>query len=390
MICDYYLKLLLEPDDEDRIISFEEWERKNHKRLRGKSDKEKNIIWQQEEIVGKKKKEISISKDKDIHDFYPNSDDLQNLPQNSTLIKISFILKKPYTSKDEGEFHIIGDDYLFSWGNRKQLINYLKKKYGINLKYNYINVEDDQITFRKDDMFGIIFKEGIFAHLKINNEMKDSFIIEQKNSERKLYAFRIFENPIVKDKFTGLPMVRPSTWKGHLRFAADRVECEECEKKEIIKRIFGTESEDGKALKGRLYFFPTFFKEKEEKDVITPLDRTTRTPVSGRAPIPIEVMKPKSKGEFYLLYVPYPKGKDFKVKQVEEDLKFLAEVLRLMFYTYGFSAKKTSGFGVVEEKLNEGKIWINTPEGTKDADFHDLSELKDKITELFDKGDNNE
>ncbi|WP_198469555.1 RAMP superfamily CRISPR-associated protein, partial [Acetomicrobium sp. S15 = DSM 107314] len=33
----------------------------------------------------------------------------------------------------------------------------------------------------------------------------------------------IFENPIVRDKLTGLPMVRSSIWKGHLRFAAERV-----------------------------------------------------------------------------------------------------------------------------------------------------------------------
>jgi len=78
-----------------------------------------------------------------INIFYPEFEDLKELPKNSVLIKISFTLKKPYISKDEGEFHIIGD-----------IIN---------------------------------------------------------------------ENPIVRDRFTGLPMVKPSTWKGHLRFAAGKV-----------------------------------------------------------------------------------------------------------------------------------------------------------------------
>ncbi len=276
MIYDYYLKLVLEPGEEDSVVSFEEWKRKNQKRLQDKSEKEKSIIWQQEEIVGKKKKDIVLPKDRDIHDFYPKPMDLQNFPNGSVLIKISFTLKKPYLSKDEGEFHIINS--------------------------------------------------------------------------------RIFENPIVRDKFTGLPMVKPSTWKGHLRFAAGKVEWDAANNTEIIKRIFGSESKDEKALKGRLYFFPTFFEENDvKKDVITPLKRDTRTPARG--PIPIEVMKPGSKGEFYLLYMPYPKGRDFKEDQIKEDLEFLAEALKLMFYTYGFSAKKTSGFGVIK-RLEESDIEV--------------------------------
>ena len=244
------------------------------------------------------------------NDFYPNPKDLQYLPKNSILIKIKFTLKKPYTSKDEGEFHILNG--------------------------------------------------------------------------------RIFENPIVRDKFIGLPMVRPSTWKGHLRFAAEKVELEEIDKKKIIKRLFGSETGDENSLKGRLYFLPTFFENDAEKDVITPLDRRTRTPVKNKAPISLEVMKPGSKGEFYILYVPYPKGKDFKEEQIKEDLKFLAKALKLMFYTYGFSAKKTSGFGVIEEKLKDGKFWINALDGVKDESFSELNELENKITQIVEQGESNE
>jgi len=227
--------------------------------------------------IARNKKEIlnNVINDreaKNIRNFYPKPEDLQSLPEDSRLIKISFTLKKPYTSRDEGEFHII---------------------------------------------------DG-----------------------------KIFENPIVRDKFTGLPMVRPSTWKGHLRFAAGRVDeingkkLDERTRRDIVRRLFGSESDDENALKGRLYFFPTFFEEEAGRDVITPLKRDTRTPARG--PISLEVMKAKSKGEFYLLYIPYPKGENFKEEQIEEDLRFVAEALKQMFYTYGFSAKKTSGFGVVE------------------------------------------
>ncbi|MCD6442996.1 MAG: hypothetical protein J7L28_03425 [Thermotogae bacterium] len=282
MIHDYYLS-------DVQLKSFEEWnkergesfdERKKRK-WNEKSKEDKYKMWLEEifeKPLAQKKKGLQekLREEKDIHNFYPKAEDLKDLPKDSVFTKISFTLKKPYTSKDEGEFHII---------------------------------------------------DG-----------------------------RIFENPIVRDKFTGLPMVRPSTWKGHLRFAARMVEWDKENKDKIIRRLFGNESGDDNALKGRLYFFPTFFEDKPKRDVITPLKRDTRTPARG--PISIEVMKSEAKGEFHLLYIPYPKGKEFKEGEVEEDLKFLAEALKYMFYIYGFSAKKTSGFGVIEQlKKEDVHVW---------------------------------
>lgn len=294
MIHDYYLS-------DVQLKSFGEWNKEKEKsfderkkrKWREKSEEEKYKMWLEEVFekpLAQKKKGLreKLGGEKDIHNFYPKAEDLKYLPKNSVLIKISFTLKKPYTSKDEGEFHII---------------------------------------------------DG-----------------------------RIFENPIVRDKFTGLPMVRPSTWKGHLRFAAEKVEKVDDEnmnketRDRIIRRLFGSKPDDENALKGRLYFFPTFFEEEARRDVITPLKRDTRTPARG--PISLEVMKSKAKGEFHLLYIPYPKGKEFKEGEIKEDLKFLAEALKLMFYTYGFSAKKTSGFGVIES-LKEDDVDVH-PEDKKD------------------------
>jgi len=310
IIHDYYLELLDALEQNDKIMQFEEWKRRNGKRLRNISGREKDIflIWQKEEIIGKKKKEKRIQKhikeDKNPTCFYPIKEDLQNLPQNTTLIKILFNLKKPYTSKDEGEFHVID-------------------------------------------------------HMGDNNV--------------------IFENPIVRDKFTGLPMVRPSTWKGHLRFAAEKVDYKESRKKKIIIRLFGSEPEGESALKGRLYFFPTFFLEDAKKDIITPLKRDTRTPARGS--LPFEVIEPNrnKQGIFYLLYFPYPKDDRFNEEEIKEDLELLSAAIELMFYTYGFSAKKTSGFGVIEENLNEGKVWKNIEGGIYEFSFSNLENLSNQI-----------
>jgi len=248
-------------------------------------------------VVGQKKEKMlkKISEGKNFSQFYPSEHDLEYLPQNSVLIKIPFTLKKPYTSKDKDEFHIV----------------YMKKK------------------------------------------------------DKKA---KVFKYPIVRDKYTGLPVVRPAAWKGHLRFAAEMLEIneeDETEKKKIrkiIRRLFGSKPDENKALKGRLYFFPTFFKTEPARDVITPLQRSSRTPASG--PIDLEVIEPKNKGELYLLYFPYPKGEGYKEEEVEEDLKFLADALKLMLYTYGFSAKKTAGFGVVDP-IDEDKMEV-VPENFKE------------------------
>jgi len=190
-------------------------------------------------------------------------------------------------------------------------------------------------------------------------------------------------NPILRDRLLGCPMVAPSTWKGNLRFASGKVEGDN---KEIINRLFGPESDnDESARKGRLYFYPTFLIGKVEKDVITPLSRETRTPVKGKAPISMEVVPAGETGDFYLLYFPYPKDKDWKPKEIKEDMEFIARAMEIMFLEYGFSAKKTSGFGVIHKTFEDfslcwdGKNKENNIISGKVKNFEQLHEETAKI-----------
>lgn len=296
MTHDYFLNNFQNKKDKK---TFNKWDQDlQNNKLKDKKPEDKYKLWLEKQFIiplAREKNSTRNNIEKIIVDFYPQQQDLESLPPNSTLIKISFTLKKPYTSKDEGEFNVIDN--------------------------------------------------------------------------------KIFENPIVRDKFTGLPMVKPTTWKGHLRFAAERVEWDKERKKIIIKRLFGSEPEEKEnPLKGRLYFFPTFFDEEAEKEVITPLNRNTRTPVKG--PIPLEIVKEGTNGEFYLLYFPYPKGDNYQESQVDEDLEFLSKSLELMFYSYGFSAKKTSGFGVIE-RLKDDNVYVFP------------SKKKDKFSNLYKNLENN-
>lgn len=383
MIYDYYLSEIIENNN---IKSFDEW---NKEKLSKIKEDGKGLF----------------------KDFYLQEDDLEALAKNSVLIKISFILKKPYTSKDEGEFRIVKGSFAFSWKDKSKIEKFIRKTY-IKDKNNktdikVVNPSEDKIEIevrentnsnpehskQSNEEKSIkkieIIRKGNMALLKSGSKVDSLFLVEEDGGEVKLYNFKVFENPIVRDKFTGLPIVKPSTWKGHLRFAAEKVELEDKAKKsEIIRRLFGSEPEYGEPLKGRLHFFTTFFEEEAERDVITPLERKTRTPPRG--PINLEVMKPGKKGEFYILYFPYPRGKGFKKDQIKEDLIFLAKALKLMFYTYGFSAKKTSGFGVIERQITEGKVWIKLDKGTKGEVFSCLDDdngtndgLLQKLTDLL-------
>lgn len=377
IIHDYYLSRLSVTD----IKNFEDWEKENKYKIQHKNDQEKYNLWLGEIFMlplakQKKNDKEKLAQNKNINCFYPSEKDIQNLPQDSTLLKISFNLKKSYTSKDEGEFQILIEK-LFLWEDKKNLIKYLKEKHKIYIEEDIKFENNTKITFKS----GTIEIDKDLAYLKINGKTIDIFIIKKDNDKTWLCNGKITENPIVRDKFTGKPMVKPSTWKGHLRFAANKVEWEnEQEKKEIIKRLFGSEPEEkDNPLKGRLYFSPSFFNDEAEKDIITPLKRETRTPARG--PIDFEVMTAGKKSEFYLLYFPYPIN-DNKKDVVDNDLKFLAEALKLMFYTYGFSAKKTSGFGVIKEILEEGKLWIKKGSDVEETDFSNLEDLNKKIEEL--------
>lgn len=244
-------------------------------------------------------------------------------------------------------------------------------------------------------------------YLQIHFTLKKTYLSKDDDD------FYIIDNPIVKDKVFKLPMVRPTTWKGALRFAAIKVFEEELnksnwkEKRSLLVRLFGNEkdtfenylnkfianklgkdtnhvkeefekyfmekgyvSKEIPSRSGRLFFYPTFFEEIS-LDVITPLSRETKTPVHG--PIYFETVPENSKGVFRLLYYPFDLiARGDKIEsEIEEDLNLLSKALQKMFYEFGFSAKKSSGFGVISEF--NGKVSI--PFKNIDTEFKSFNEL---------------
>lgn len=172
--------------------------------------------------------------------------------------------------------------------------------------------------------------------------------------------FYIMDNPIVRDKVFQLPMVRSTSWKGNLYSALWQLGHDKKDD-EQIQRLFGEIRSDEGGQAGRLFFYPTFFTQTC-LEIINPHDRKRRV---GKNPILFESVPAGASGTFSLLYVPFDLiGKDEgeAEKQALEDLQQVAEGLRAMFLTYGFSAKRTSGYGVVKETVSGGFLQIRIEE----------------------------
>ena len=183
--------------------------------------------------------------------------------------------------------------------------------------------------------------------------------------------FYIIDNPIVRDKVFQLPMVRSTGWKGNLYSALWQLGHDK-QDDEQMQRLFGeTRGEEG-GWAGRLFFYPTFFTQTS-LEIINPHDRKRRV---GKNPILFESVPIGAQSTFSLLYVPFDligKEESDIRQQALADLKLIAEGLSAMFLTYGFSAKRTSGYGVAEDKIVKGEV--KTRMGRHNLTGKKLSEL---------------
>jgi len=197
-------------------------------------------------------------------------------------------------------------------------------------------------------------------------------------------AFYICDNPIRKDKVFKSPVVPASTWKGNLRWTARKIRGIEPHGKDgpIIIRLFGNErAEDKEFNQGRLFFYPSFFSQIG-LEVINPHDRKTK---AGTMPIYIECIPAGAEGSFSLLYVPFDNmamPEAIRKGESEEDLDLILKSLREMMLTYGFSAKKGTGYGIIREEFKEGsrkggfiQIKKVMPDGARFSNFAELEGL---------------
>ncbi|MDI6698481.1 MAG: CRISPR-associated protein [Candidatus Saccharicenans sp.] len=245
--------------------------------------------------------------------------------------------------------------------------------------------------------------------------LKKPFI---SNDDAPLY---IIENPVRKDKVFGVPFTSAMAWKGNLRWAMMKIHLEPkvnspYEFAEIRYQhtlLFGTEKgiedtvkgwtnyldqlcrnatdiyrkklkerfncKEVTSLTGMLHFYPTFWN-RIGMEVINPHDRKTKT---GKNPIYFELVPAGAKGFFRLLYVPfyYLSNTESELeKQVLNDLESVILGLEKLMLDYGFSAKRSSGYGVIDDKWDKeaSRLIVNgMPDVVKFINFDNLgSEVK--------------
>jgi len=170
--------------------------------------------------------------------------------------------------------------------------------------------------------------------------------------------FYIHENPLMKDKVFQVPMVRASTWKGALRnslYQEDPFGYRQGRDSPLLERLFGSAREEEFGQRGRLTFYPTFF-DRIDLEVINPHSRVTK---AGTLPITLEVVPPGATGFFSLLYIPFDliRRERSQVRQeAGEDLMAITSAVEAVMKHFGFSAKRSRGFGLAQDQFPADRV----------------------------------
>lgn len=166
-------------------------------------------------------------------------------------------------------------------------------------------------------------------------------------------AFHVLDNPLCKDHVFGVPYIPAATWKGLLRWACRMTsglrqhleagsKTDDWQDEPWVVHLFGNEQgEEAEFLRGALVLYPTWFS-KIGFEVINPHNRQTK---AGRQPILYEVVPPCTEGELTMLYAPLPGSPAEGDTGSADAVRNLLDATEDLLTTYGFSAKRTAGWG---------------------------------------------
>lgn len=198
--------------------------------------------------------------------------------------------------------------------------------------------------------------------------------------------FHVLDNPVRKDRVFGVPFMSAAGWKGLLRWvlatrsgligpttALDEKKKEKAQA--VIMHLFGNEKgETDEFHRGALVFFPTWF-DRIGIEVINPHRRQTR---AGSQPIYYEVVPPLTKGQLRLLYAPMPYQAWRDRVKVKETMENLVDAVNALLTQYGFSAKRTSGWGLASVDW-----WAVQGADSMKYTYSKLDELKNRLSNLL-------
>lgn len=172
--------------------------------------------------------------------------------------------------------------------------------------------------------------------------------------------FHVLYNPVHRDHVFGAPFMPASSWKGLLRWAArmktgllahleaNNNALDGWKDSTDLIHLFGNERDEVERFqRGALAFRPTWF-DRVGFEVINPHDRAKK---AGTKPILYEVVPPGATGTLNVLYAPAPApGASTPSVNRQRAILLLLDAVESLITEYGFSAKRTSGWGVATVK----------------------------------------
>ncbi len=252
-------------------------------------------------------------------DLEPNLPDLSFLPPNVWAIQIPFTLRKPYLSKDDTTFHLLDNPV------RKEKI---------------FQVPMVAAPGWKGALRAAMSHQLVSWWRSLDSDAQQQCSYRQQFVRRRLQLARLFGN-------------EKGVQTDDSSFEAFLDTCGGERQARIYRRFVRRYFASSGFFAGRLHFFATFF-DNIGLEVINPHNRQTGT--GERGPILIECVPQGATGTLLLLYAPFDAPDR---QEVARDLEVTAQGLHALLTTYGFGAKTSSGFGVVEEQLaGQGKLLI--------------------------------
>lgn len=192
--------------------------------------------------------------------------------------------------------------------------------------------------------------------------------------------FHVLDNPVRKDRVFGVPFMAAASWKGLLRWSCRMVaglrgyleknggSFDGWKDPDWILHLFGNQKGEQEQ-HGALAFFPTWFPALGY-EVINPHCRERR---AGARPIYYEVVPAGAQGRLRLLYAPLPGDQSGHA----DALASLMDGVEALLTTYGFSAKRTAGWGTARIQG-----WTARRKGQQTITADSAADFKQKLRAL--------
>jgi CRISPR-associated protein Cmr2 len=336
----------------------------------------------------------------------PVMPDISMFPQGSWAVSFKFELKKPYISRDDTDFYIIDNPIRKEWvfklpyiaasqwkgalraamvkqlvekanslsdekfaerrfrlalmfgdekgeGELKGLADYLDNARLLNIYWNELNGNSRGkfIEFLEHYFYLDWISSATYDRLDDGRAIKfshEEHSLSLTLDTDKTKAFLAIDNKNIREFIVKMENEKIGIC---IPYAASLY-------RKKIRKFFDCKNYEMPSHTGWLCFYPTYFT-RIGLEVINPHDRETG---AGAQPIYFECVPHDTEGVFVLLYVPLhcaDKDREKTKKYAIDELQLVADGICAMMTQHGFGAKTSSGFGLAEKNVEEGRLFLN-------------------------------